>query len=285
MFLAPHDKHSVFRVAKQDTKTGHGMTQFGRALAELNIEILCANSSQAEGRVERANRTLQDRLVKELRLAGISDIEAGNAFFADFMANHNARFARSPAQPDNLHRPLNEPASRIKDILCHRDERAVSVQLVVCYERMRLILQDSDLARAAAGRYVKTFAFADGRIDLRWTGISLPYMARCSLRADIAWQIERNELGRSQRLPEPPGLSIRHFDWFELVGDRIDLILCEDLRGTRLDLIGAGVRRGARSPLTRVRNSWRGASWKPAWAQEPGFAIRRLPTKKERSRT
>jgi hypothetical protein len=60
------------------------MTQFGRALAELNIEILCANSIQAKGRVERANRTLQDRLVKELRLAGICDMAAGNAFYRSF---------------------------------------------------------------------------------------------------------------------------------------------------------------------------------------------------------
>jgi hypothetical protein len=56
------------------------MTQFGRALAELNIEMICANSSQAKGRVERANRTLQDRLVKELRLDNLCDLEAGNAF-------------------------------------------------------------------------------------------------------------------------------------------------------------------------------------------------------------
>jgi hypothetical protein len=70
------DKHSVFRVAKKDAKGGQGMTQFGRALAELTIEILCANSSQAKGRVERVNRTLQDRLVKERRMAGIRGIEA-----------------------------------------------------------------------------------------------------------------------------------------------------------------------------------------------------------------
>jgi len=62
------DKHTVFRVNKPDAQGGQGMTQFGRALAELNIEILCANSSQAKGRVERANRTLQDRMVKELRM-------------------------------------------------------------------------------------------------------------------------------------------------------------------------------------------------------------------------
>ena len=74
LYLATHgrpvafysDKHTVFRVAQQGAKTGHGMTQFGRALNELNIEILCANSSQAKGRVERSNRTLQDRSVKEL---------------------------------------------------------------------------------------------------------------------------------------------------------------------------------------------------------------------------
>jgi hypothetical protein len=79
------DKHTVFRVNRPDAKGGSGMTQFGRALAELNIEILCANSGQAKGRVERANRTLQDRLVKELRLAGVCDMNAGNLFLPQFM--------------------------------------------------------------------------------------------------------------------------------------------------------------------------------------------------------
>jgi hypothetical protein len=109
------DKHSVFRVAKKDAKGGQGMTQFGRALCELNIEILCANSSQAKGRVERANRTLQDRLVKELRLAGISGMEDGNAFLPGFIERYNARFARTPARTDDLHRPLNIMADRLKD--------------------------------------------------------------------------------------------------------------------------------------------------------------------------
>ncbi len=72
------------------------MTQFGRALHALNIDIICANSSQAKGRVERANATLQDRLVKEMRLQGINTIAAGNAFLPTFMADHNARFAKAP---------------------------------------------------------------------------------------------------------------------------------------------------------------------------------------------
>ena len=112
------DKHTVFRVAKEDAKGGAGMTQFGRALNQLNVEILCANSSQAKGRVERANRTLQDRLVKELRLAGISDMEAGNAYLQGFREHYNAQFAKAPAKPDNLHRALNVEPDRLEDVLC-----------------------------------------------------------------------------------------------------------------------------------------------------------------------
>jgi transposase len=75
------DKHSIFRV-NQERPLGlsSGLTQFGRAMEELDIQILCANTPQAKGRIERANQTLQDRLVKELRLRGISDIDAGNAY-------------------------------------------------------------------------------------------------------------------------------------------------------------------------------------------------------------
>jgi hypothetical protein len=75
------DKHSIFRVNSKDAIGGEGVTQFGRALSELNIDIICANSPQAKGRVERAFGTLQDRLVKELRLAGISTVAAANAWF------------------------------------------------------------------------------------------------------------------------------------------------------------------------------------------------------------
>jgi hypothetical protein len=71
------------------------MTQVGRALHELNIDIICANVPQAKGRVERANGTLQDRLVKEMRLAGISTMEAGNAFLPAFMEDYNRRFAKA----------------------------------------------------------------------------------------------------------------------------------------------------------------------------------------------
>jgi hypothetical protein len=102
------DKASIFRSVRDSTDFGRGTTQFGRVLFELNIDIWCANSSQAKGRVERANLTLQDRLVKELRLRGINTREAANAFAPHFMADFNARFAKPPKSQFDAHRPVRE---------------------------------------------------------------------------------------------------------------------------------------------------------------------------------
>jgi transposase len=169
------DKHTVFRVNRPDAKGGSGMTQFGRALAELNIEILCANSSQAKGRVERANRTLQDRLVKDLRLAEISDMSAGNAFLPGFMKQYNEKFSIPAVKAENLHRTLNVQASRLADILCHREQRHVSQQLSLAYDRRQIILERSEVADGLAGQYVEVYDFADRPLEVRWKGHSLPY--------------------------------------------------------------------------------------------------------------
>jgi transposase len=89
------DKHGVFRTTHPSEKDRtSGLTQFGRALYELNIDIICANTPQAKGRVERANQTLQDRLVKELRLRGISAVEAANAYAPEFIREFNTRFGK-----------------------------------------------------------------------------------------------------------------------------------------------------------------------------------------------
>ncbi len=169
------DKHSVFRGGKEDARNGAGITQFGRALNELNIEILCANSSQAKGRVERANRTLQDRLVKELRLAGVSNMEAGNAFLEGFKTRFNAKFSKAPAKPDNLHRALNVEPGRLAEVLCWRENRYVGKQLTFSYDRKRIMLEENALSRALIGKYVDTYAFADGGFEMRWKGQALPY--------------------------------------------------------------------------------------------------------------
>ena len=168
------DKHTVFRVANPNEHMT-GMTQFGRALAELNVEILCANSSQANGRVERANRTLQDRLVKEFRLAGVSSMEDGNAFLEGFMKRFNAKFAKAPAKPENLHRALNIEPGRLAEVLCLRDKRYVTKDLTLKYDRKRIKLAVNDLTRGLVGKYADVYEMADGRIQVRAKGVALPH--------------------------------------------------------------------------------------------------------------
>jgi transposase len=168
------DKHTVFRI-NRDAKGGAGMTQFGRALAELNIEIICANSSQAKGRVERVNRTLQDRLVKELRLDDVCDMQAGNDFLPEFLNRFNEKFSVRAAKPEDLHRRLALSPDRLSDILCHREQRHVGQQLTLAYDRKQLILERSAVSEQLGGQYVDLYDFADGRLEVRWKGQVLPY--------------------------------------------------------------------------------------------------------------
>jgi hypothetical protein len=121
------------------------------------------------------NRTLQDRLVKDLRLAGINNMDDGNAFLSGFMERNNARFAIAPTRPDNLHRPVNLGLDRLKEILCKREQRCVGAQLTFSFERQRIMLEETEVTRGLVGRYVETYAYADGRLEVRWKGHSLPY--------------------------------------------------------------------------------------------------------------
>ncbi|NKK94072.1 ISNCY family transposase, partial [Rhizobium leguminosarum bv. viciae] len=116
-----------------------------------------------------------DRLIKDMRLAGICDMQAGNAFLPTFMEGYNARFAVAPARSDNLHRPVNLALDRLKDILCKREQRYVGAQLTFSFERQRIMLEETDITRGLVGRYVETYAYADGRLDVRWKGHSLSY--------------------------------------------------------------------------------------------------------------
>jgi hypothetical protein len=171
------------------------MTQFGRALSELNIEILCANTSQAKGRVERAHHTLQDRLVKELRLAGISTIEAANAFLPAFVQTYNGRFAKPAASERDLHRPI-AGINDLDDILCWREQRSVSRQLVVNYNRMKFMLRPNATLAALAGKLVDICDFPDGRLEIRWKGLPLPYSVFDHLqRVSHAAIVENKRLG------------------------------------------------------------------------------------------
>jgi len=115
------DRHSIYRrndkrADEIEHRTGRRPpTRFGEAMAELGVELICARSPQAKGRVERANATFQDRLVKLLALEGITDIAAANAYLQQtYLPSHNAKFAVAPARPADVHRPVaaSELASR-----------------------------------------------------------------------------------------------------------------------------------------------------------------------------
>lgn len=96
----------MFRFNGTDTRRS-GTTHFGRALRDLSIELICASSSQAKGRVKRANLTLQDRLLKEMRLHNISSISQANRWVAGFTDDFNRGFSRPPKYPKHLHRPAD----------------------------------------------------------------------------------------------------------------------------------------------------------------------------------
>jgi hypothetical protein len=130
------DKHGIFRVNQpRPLATTSGLTQFGRAMLELDIQIICASSPQAKGRIERAFQTLQDRLVKELRLRGISDIDRANAFLPEFRADFNRRFAVLPRSHHDAHRPLLK--SEILDlILTLQETRTLSKNLTVQFRQL-----------------------------------------------------------------------------------------------------------------------------------------------------
>jgi hypothetical protein len=168
------DKHSIFRVNNKDAIGGDGMTQFSRALSELNIDIICANSPQAKGRIERAFGTLQDRLVKELRLAGISSITAANDWLPGFIADHNTRFGRPSANPKDLHRKLGPPED-LDEILAWREERMVTHNLTLHYDRMMIILDPTPFARQLARKKVEVVNYPDGRFAVRFNRTTLPF--------------------------------------------------------------------------------------------------------------
>jgi hypothetical protein len=201
------DKHGVFRVDHPGALGGDGMTQFGCALHALNIDIICANSSPAKGRVERANKTLQDRLVKELRLAGAATLAEGNALLPAFMADYNARFAKAAGEPEEL-APAGDD---LDDAFAWKEERTLSQALTLQYDKVVFILEPSEQAKAAIGKRVTVVDYPDGRLAIRYRGVELAYRTFDKIRqVSQAAIVENKQLGaalafiREQQLRREP---------------------------------------------------------------------------------
>jgi transposase len=195
------DRASVFRGTRAAT-TGNGVTQFGRAMYELNVDTWCANSSPAKGRVERAHLTLQDRLVKELRLRGISTLAAANAYAPAFMATYNARFAKPPRSTFDAHRPLRDDED-LDAILTWRVMRKVSRSLTVLNDRVIYLLEDTVANRKLIGRYIDVWEYPDGRIEIRAAGVALRYVPYDKLaEIDQGAVIEHKRLGHALQVAQ-----------------------------------------------------------------------------------
>ena len=131
------DRHSIFTKHDPEDPTP---TQFERALGELNIESILAHSPQAKSQAERLYQTLQDRLVKALRLAKISTIEAANTWLPQYLEKHNARFVHPAADSTDAHRVLVGDAQNLLRICAHHYERVLSKALTCKFKRQLLVL-------------------------------------------------------------------------------------------------------------------------------------------------
>jgi transposase len=198
------DKHSIFRVNLPSLGSGDALTQFGRAMHELDIQIICANTPQAKGRVERVNQTLQDRLVKEMRLLGISSMEAGNAYLPVFMQDFDARFAEDPRSSVDAHRPLTTQDDLAR-ILTWQETRTLSKNLTVQFEKVVYQIQTERPTYAMRNAVVTVCVDAAKNVTLLYKGQSLPYNVfhRQTKQSEVVIAKDINQALQTKSAPVP----------------------------------------------------------------------------------
>jgi len=158
------DKGGVYKVNLNNSDEDK-LTQYGRSLKELDIEPIFARSPQAKGRVERLFGTLQDRLVKELRLKHISSIKEANQFLKDeYMAKHNSKFAIEPKSPTNLHRSVE--GYDLHSIFCLKDERRINNDFTLRYQNKWLQLLPKQPTIIYPKEAVEVWQHLDGAISI-----------------------------------------------------------------------------------------------------------------------
>jgi predicted DNA-binding protein (UPF0251 family) len=159
------DRFSVFRVNHSNVTTTAAQTIFEQAMSALGIELICAYSPQAKGRVERANQTLQDRLVKEMRLERISDYQQANLFLIKYISSYNQKFAVQPADLIDSHEPLRTE-NDLEWIFTKKIKRKLSKDLQFQYNRVIYQIQSERPAYALKGREVTVLENEHGKIKV-----------------------------------------------------------------------------------------------------------------------
>ena len=175
------DRHSIFRINRGDGDASDAQTQFARALDQLGIEGIQANSPQAKGRVERANQTLQDRLVKEMRLQGMNSQESANAWLPQFIRSFNRRFAVVPTQQQDAHVPFAGERAALRRILSIHTSRRLSSNLSCQLDGLLYQVHVEGQGLALRGAEVILITHPDCTTEIIWQGRLLPHT--CSIKA------------------------------------------------------------------------------------------------------
>ena len=168
------DRHSIFTKSNpEDAKP----TQFERALLQLHIEPICANTPQAKGRVERLFQTLQDRMCKALRLDGVANMDDANAWLGSYLRQHNQRFAVAAREAIDLHRPWMGTARALSEICALHHQRDLSAQGACKFEGQILQLEPGQSHAPKARAKINIVQFADGQLSLSYRGKPLQHRA------------------------------------------------------------------------------------------------------------
>jgi len=170
------DKDSVFRINREEVKLALGLTQVGRILKTIDVELICANSPQAKGRIERSFQTLQDRLVKELRLAGISSIAEANRFLEGYQKRFNRRFAVKPRSPENAHRPIRHSQEDLNIIFSIQEPRVLSKCLSMQYQNTIYQVITDGPGLSLRGARVVVCEDSKHKIRILYRGRCLPFV-------------------------------------------------------------------------------------------------------------
>lgn len=171
------DRHGVFRVNAKEAESGDGKTEFGRVVERLSIELINAMTPQAKGRVERANRTLQDRLIKEMRLNRIASIEAAHAFLPGFIRKYNEKFGVPSRDGPSAHRPWTKTDDELDEILARREERVLTKALTFSSGGKKYCVKTAGPGTALRGARVALHHFADGRLRVYYKERPLAFTA------------------------------------------------------------------------------------------------------------
>lgn len=240
------DRHAIFRVPNLTSEGTRGQTQFARACRSLGIGTICAKTPQAKGRVERANRTLQDRLIKEMRLRSISTMDAGNRFLDEYRRMHNEKFARPPRSDIDAHRPA--PNLDLNTLVTYTVERKVFKSLTVSFNKIIFVLDDTEISRKAIGKRVTVAVPLEGDVEILFEEIPLPYKTFDKIRRvpDSPEVVDHKRLGAAFTLAKAiSDAEPQHFQRNKhvLAGFRKQFANPDDLTSRSLQGAAASVRK------------------------------------------